>query len=415
MPNPTGKNGTPEKIGKRAHCLPMPPDNVLKKALLRYVFELELDCEVRLELPSVRTQQVPISELTQAVIDEVENDPAQLRGPDFIKDQLRLKMLLAPRDLIRNIMITHFPGGFDVRYPGRKGMRVARVPLRASGPFFEVSSDGHEKISAAALRMGGVGFSVYGFKDKYTDSVLFLKIYPDVRSSGAGGHIFLDFVESTGHIPIQLTTDKGSEVGWLYAFMSVLRSVYAPDIDPAVYPFHVLIKSVHNTVIEGFWRQFKEKTGLNLKDFMLHGKEQHLFNPHDAMHEPLFYWVFAPLIQQALDDFVDWWNHHRVRHQHDKIMPSGHVPAHALDYPELFGALDCRIAIPPEAVAELRHQLDEEEGPASKYQTFPGLTPEFNIYATEIYERMGAPALTLAGAWDIFVEMAQEIALDQAE
>ncbi|KAJ7844507.1 hypothetical protein B0H14DRAFT_3868298 [Mycena olivaceomarginata] len=212
--------------------------------------------------------------------------------------------------------------------------------------------------------MGGVGFSVYGFKDKYTDSVLFLKIYPDVRSSGTGGHIFLDFVEYTGHIPIQLTTDKGSEVGWLYAFMSVLRSVYAPDIDPAV---------------------------------------------------PLFYWVFAPLIQQALDDFVDWWNHHRVRHQHDKIMPSGHVPAHALDYPELFGALDCRIAIPPEAVAELRRQLDEEEGPASKYQTFPGLTPEFNIYATEIYERMGAPTLTLAGAWDIFFEMVREIALDQAE
>ncbi|KAJ6567335.1 hypothetical protein DFH09DRAFT_918705 [Mycena vulgaris] len=193
------------------------------------------------------------------------------------------------------------------------------------------------------------------------------------------------------------------------------RSVYAPDIDPAVYPFHVLIKSVHNTVIKGFWRQFKEKTGLNLKDFLLRGKEQHLFNPHDAVHEPLFYWVFALLIQQALDDFVDWWNHHRVRHQHDKIMPSGHVPAHALDYPELFGELDCRIAIPPEAVAELRHQLDEEEGPASQYQTFPGLTPEFNIYATEIYKRMGAPTLTLTGAWDIFVEMAREIALDEAE
>ncbi|KAJ6597243.1 hypothetical protein DFH09DRAFT_1304986 [Mycena vulgaris] len=171
----------------------------------------------------------------------------------------------------------------------------------------------------------------------------------------------------------------------------VSRSVYAPDIDPAVYPFHVLIKSVHNTVIEGFWRQFKEKTG------------------------PLFYWVFALLIQQALDDFVDWWNHHRVRHQHDKIMPSGHVPAHALDYPELFDELDCCIAIPPEAVAELRHQLDEEEGPASQYQTFPGLTPEFNIYATEIYKRMGAPTLTLTGAWDIFVEMAREIALDEAE
>lgn len=46
-----------------------------------------------------------------------------------------------------------------------------------------------------------------------------------------------------------------------------------------------MIKSVHNTVIEGFWRQFKEKSGLNLKDFLLRGKEGHLFNPHDLLHE----------------------------------------------------------------------------------------------------------------------------------
>lgn len=65
----------------------------------------------------------------------------------------------------------------------------------------------------------------------------------------------------------------------------LFREIYAPDIDPTLFLFHVMIKSVHNTVIEGFWRQFKEKSGLNLKDFLLHGKEGHLFNPHDPLHE----------------------------------------------------------------------------------------------------------------------------------
>ena len=93
-------------------------------------------------------------------------------------------------------------------------------------------------------------------------------------------------------------------------------------------------------------------------------------------------------------------------------MPSGHVPAHALEFPELFGALDCRIAIPQEAINELRQQLTEEEGPQENYQTWPGLTPDFNIYATDVYSRIGEPELTLASGWDVFVEMARQIAVD---
>ncbi|KAJ7867906.1 hypothetical protein B0H14DRAFT_2209137, partial [Mycena olivaceomarginata] len=58
--------------------------------------------------------------------------------------------------------------------------------------------DGHEKIAPFALRMGEVGFLICGFEVKFSDSLLFLKIYPDIRSRGAGRHIFLDFVHETG-------------------------------------------------------------------------------------------------------------------------------------------------------------------------------------------------------------------------
>jgi hypothetical protein len=53
--------------------------------------------KIRLNIPTVRTQKLAVDKLTQAVIDEVEKDTTMSRGPDFIKDQLRLKMVLAPR------------------------------------------------------------------------------------------------------------------------------------------------------------------------------------------------------------------------------------------------------------------------------------------------------------------------------
>lgn len=92
-------------------------------------------------------------------------------------------------------------------------------------------------------------------------------------------------------------------------------------------------------------------------------------------------------------------------------MPSGHVPSHAMDYPELFGGLDCRIKIPPEAIADLREQLETEEGPKSDFQAWPGLTEEFNLRASEVYVAIGEPGIKLANAWDVFVQMAMELSV----
>jgi len=62
------------------------------------------------------------------------------------------------------------------------------------------------------------------------------------------------------------------------------RMNFAPDIDPDLDPYYRILKSVHNTIIEGFWRWLREKLGINLKDFILQGKTDRIFNPMVPFH-----------------------------------------------------------------------------------------------------------------------------------
>jgi hypothetical protein len=57
------------------------------------------------------------------------------------------------------------PDGVDERYPGKKKnlMRSTKV----HGTWQEIHCDGHEKLGALALQMGGVGLPIYGMKDKW--------------------------------------------------------------------------------------------------------------------------------------------------------------------------------------------------------------------------------------------------------
>ncbi|KAJ7081539.1 hypothetical protein C8R43DRAFT_965583 [Mycena crocata] len=418
MPNPAGKNGT--KTQEK------PSDDVLLEALTRYASrgynrETRLNClrdelqytiekrtlnkiEKCLGIPSVR-KPPPIEVSRQAVIDEVSKDSLQLNGPVFFQTQLRRRGIMIPRDVVRGIMHDHFDAGFTLRFPGHKKELIPRVGLSAMGPFHEICADGHEKLSAQALQMGELALPIYAYKDKWSDDLPWLTLVPNSRTAAAVGHLFLDFVEETGCIPIQLTTDKGSEIGWQYAFQSTLRQYFAPNIDLHVYAVYMVLKSVHNTIIEGFWRWLKTKMGLNLKAVIIRGKQEQIFDSNVAFHIPLFYWIFVPLIQHELDEFRAWWNHHRVRLQRDKNMPSAHVPAHAYEHPTHFGGIDCRICVPKEAVAELRDYLTEEVGSRESHLGWPGVTAEFKAIAEAAWAGIGSPKMDLETAWAVFAKM----------
>ncbi|KAF7359598.1 hypothetical protein MVEN_00683600 [Mycena venus] len=421
MPNPTGKNGAGEKN--------YPPDEVLRETLLKYVrlglkqgqkldrlvkdHNLSIgttklnQIETRLKIPSVRKNPAPREVAAQAVADELDKDVMQNNGPNFIKSKLKDNLVMVKRDDVRQFMREWQPLGAEHRYPGHKKKKIYRHPLSALGPFHEVSSDGHEKLSKQALKMGDVGLPIYGWKDKWSAYLLKLAVVPNCRTNAAIGHLFLDFLEEIEGIPLQTTTDKGSEIGWLKAMQTALREQHAPDIDLAVYPAHESIKSVHNTIIEAFWRWLREKLGVNLRDHILRGKTERIFDPNVAFHCDLFNWIFPPLVQAELDEFRTYWNQHQVRSQPNKNMPSGHVPADVLEHPELFGGINCFIKVPKETLADLRVFLTEEVGPRSEHLQW--VDDEFAAIAEAVYESIGSPHITLANSWEIFRKMSAGI------
>jgi hypothetical protein len=172
------------------------------------------ELERKFDIMSVR-KPPPLPTATQAVISQVLTNPTQTNGPLSIKDMLKVKGLAIPRygiqhslaqypsdatirDTVRKIMQEHFPDGFDKRFPGHNKPRIPRSPLHSSGPFHEISADGHEKLSELALRMGGIGLPIYGFKDKWSDMVLKLVCLPNCRTLGPVAHLYLDLVEEQG-------------------------------------------------------------------------------------------------------------------------------------------------------------------------------------------------------------------------
>ncbi|KIM72392.1 hypothetical protein PILCRDRAFT_16160 [Piloderma croceum F 1598] len=103
-------------------------------------------------------------------------------------------------DMVCAVMKANANHGFEYRWSGRR-RKIVRKNLVALGVFHEVNMDGHEKLSSKALKMGPASIPIYV----------------------AIGHVYLDFVERYGAIPLQVTVDKGSETGDMYAMHTTLR------------------------------------------------------------------------------------------------------------------------------------------------------------------------------------------------
>ncbi|PSS38058.1 hypothetical protein PHLCEN_2v89 [Hermanssonia centrifuga] len=337
-PNSLGKNGYdngnwPDEDLLEAKLRDYATEQLTQKQrLLRLHHEFGLTIGMRtlaklnkhFNIPSVR-RPVPTEIADQLVLNKMSDlhDRHQRWGIRRTMDALAKDGTPVPRRIIREVKELNEPEAVDARYPGKK--KIPRKNLTSFGPFDEINCDGHDKLGSLALKMGPVGLPIYGMKDKWSGAILHLVVVPNNRLATTIGHVYLDFVEAFKAIPIQITVDKGSETGFIYAFQSSLRETYSNINVEEITPF-VALTSTHNIPIESCWHWFREQTGATLYHHITRGRDDGIFNGNIQLHIDLFNWIWPGIVQRALDEFHDSWNKHQIRRQPQKEMPSGSSP-----------------------------------------------------------------------------------------
>ncbi|EDR10136.1 uncharacterized protein LACBIDRAFT_318159 [Laccaria bicolor S238N-H82] len=334
----------------------------------------------------------------------VAEDTAQTRGVGTISTLLSNEGMLLPRDFIRKTLSTYAPDGLSHRFPGAN--RVRRSALVAIGPNHQHHADGHEKLNAQALGMGGVGLNIYGIKDQWSSFLLHLVVLPNNRLASTIGHVYLDCVKKYGAVCITFIVDKGSETGYIYAHQTGLRETYAPDIDSDQFPPAQHVRSVHNTPIEGLWHWFVTLFGIDIKEVIQQGKVTGVYNPGNPIHPQLFNWIWPQILQHQLDKFVEYWNNHKIWYQSTKPNMSGQTPRHVFMVPQA-PAEDCCIEVPQDAVDALCNTI-----PVSRDEAMRWVDPSFEEAARRAYITIGSPSLSnMSTGWSIFSAMAAVITL----
>ncbi|KAG9028257.1 hypothetical protein FS837_003936 [Tulasnella sp. UAMH 9824] len=192
------------------------------------------------------------------------------------------------------------PEGLEKRKPGAK--KVHKGVIVVLGPDHEWSGDGHDKLVK-------IGFPIWALRDVWSGWWIGIWLVPNNRRKKAIAYLWLLAVKERGGIPIQTTTDCGSETIDVFGCANVLRDLFAPQLDKSELPAHKFLKSINNITIERGWLQLRLKWGDNVLQFWRQG--EHLYNPTDRQQFMLARWLWSDVIREELQVLQDHMNSHR--------------------------------------------------------------------------------------------------------
>ncbi|KAL1938193.1 hypothetical protein VTO73DRAFT_11837 [Trametes versicolor] len=277
--------------------------------------------------------------------------PTRGVGPRRLKEQIAEDTgVHLTRDYISQEMHMLDPDGFALRQPTSK--KKHRVALVVIGPDHEWSCDGHDKLSA-------IGFPIWGIRDVWSGKWLGLWVVPNNRLKVVVAYLYLSLLKTVGGMPVQTTTDRGSETSTVYGFANALREEFAPNLPLAELPAHRFMRSIQNTTIERGWLRLRLEWGDDVKVFWEAGKD--IYDEMNESHFNLVQWLWPKLIQQELDKLRDTLNNHKPRKDRTKIMPTGVAPGILYTLYERYGGERGLQEIDRELVSNLMESLGGED------------------------------------------------------
>ncbi|KZS89724.1 hypothetical protein SISNIDRAFT_416609, partial [Sistotremastrum niveocremeum HHB9708] len=327
------------------------------------------------------------AEKEAAVLTELEKDPLKKFGVRSIKEKMGLEGIHIERHIVHATMKAHAPEGFISRDPRSK--EIGREPLYAIGPDDEWSLDGHDKLASE-------GFAIYGIRDKWSGRWLSAMVVPSNRYAAVIGVIFLKLVKERGGIPIQVSSDRGSEIRDAYSFQNGLRAYFAPDLVDQLVPAWRMLPSPRNITIERAWRPLFYKWGVTILHHWEKGPADGGFNPNHRLHRQIANWLWFPLVQADLDNYTKFQNAHRVRKQAKKLLPCQGTPNEFYALPQRFNGEHCLIPVDLDVVDSILDTMDEGR------ELMRYVDADMEEIIEEAYVEIGAPKATFETAWGVF-------------
>ncbi|KAG1884584.1 hypothetical protein F4604DRAFT_1878644 [Suillus subluteus] len=320
--------------------------------------------------------QLPEVTKRQLVLDQLADDSSGCRGPHIVKELIANKTgVMLPRKYIRDQMMLQEPEGFVAREPASK--KLSRKPLVVLGPNHEWSGDGHDKLTQ-------IGFPIWGIRDVWSGKWLGIWVLPNNHLKSAVAYLYLSLCYQLGGIPIQTTTDCGSETTEIYGFGTLL-----PHLSLNELPAHKFLKSVHNTTIECGWLRLRLQWGDNVKVFWEAGRG--MYNEMDPRHYDL-------LVQQELNQLRENFNNHCVRKDSAKKLPSGVSPNVAFALHAEYQAENCLQVVDCEVVKQLMENIGGED-------LIRFVSVEYENRAETVFAHLGFKELSFHNVWNIFSAM----------
>ncbi|KAJ6470227.1 hypothetical protein C8R47DRAFT_988782, partial [Mycena vitilis] len=327
-----------------------------------------------------------------AILAVAEEDPLGRWGSRKIKEKLAVQTVHLSRQFIDDFRGAADQDAANGRKPGAK--KVHTRGLWSVGPNEEWCIDGHEKILQA------MGIAVYGIIDKFSRHELDLWAVPDSRKADVPPALYLLTVRAKKGkwMPLQTTTDMGSETGPLAAVQTALRQLYLPDLELEAVPAHRSVKSVYNITRERGWRPIWEKELANVKYEYESGRMAAGYHPEDPIHKGVALWLWAKVTQSRLDGIRRENFRHHVRKQKGKLLPTGGRIGEFYTRPDKWGGRDQLVSVDLTVI----DALIEEHSPPRLFQFG---TDEMVDLCKGLYKAIGSPEVSARNGWAVFTAM----------
>ncbi|KAF8512925.1 hypothetical protein JB92DRAFT_3168856 [Gautieria morchelliformis] len=237
-----------------------------------------------------------------------------------------------------------------------------------------------------------MGIDVWGICDKYSHRELGMWAVPNSRMAIVPPALFLMLVKEKKGIPLQVTSDMGSETGQLAALQTALRMEYLPGLTVDELPPHQFVKSVHNITRERAWRPIFHQELKNILATWKDGQIEVGYRASNPTHHMCAIWLWAQVVQDRLNHVRDENAVHKVRKQARVILPTRGQIEDFYNNPEKWGGKEMLVPVDEDVIERLLLEHTPQ-------RLFQFSTDEGNTLAQALFEQLGRPKVDVRNAW----------------